>query len=109
ATTRLGGAGPRRNATGPTDADGGVWWSATTAPATTPINVAAAAQGATATASSAFGDSYGPSSAIDGDRKGLNWGNGGGWADGTSTVFPDWLQIDFASPQTINEIDVFTV
>jgi hypothetical protein len=72
-------------------------------------NVAAAANGATAKASSYFGERYAPSGAIDGDRRGLAWGNGGGWNDATANGFPDWLEIDFASTQTINEIDVFTV
>ena len=50
-----------------------------------------------------------PSGANDGDHKGLNWGSGGGWNDATRDVFPDWLQIDFASPQTISEMRVFTL
>jgi F5/8 type C domain len=45
----------------------------------------------------------------DGDRKGLNWGNGGGWNDGTADVFPDWVQINFNGTKTITEVDVFTL
>src|SRR6185436_19114656 len=73
------------------------------------VNVAAAANGAVASASSTINSSYLPGGAINGDRKGLSWGNGGGWNDGTASTFPDWLQVDFAGPKTINEIDVFTV
>ncbi len=73
------------------------------------VNVAAAANGATARASSYVGEGYAPSGAIDGDRRGLAWGNGGGWNDGNANVFPDWLEVDFASSQTINEVDVFTL
>lgn len=36
-----------------------------------------------------FSASYPASAAIDGDRKGTNWGNGGGWMDGTCEEFPD--------------------
>ena len=45
----------------------------------------------------------------DGDRKGVNWGSGGGWNDASANVWPDWVQIDFAGTQTIDEIDVFTL
>src|SRR5262249_49061723 len=85
----------------------GTWWNFTTV--NTPINVAAAVNGGTATASSSYSAGYGPSGTIDGNRTGVNWGSGGGWNDATPNTFADWLQVDFLSPQTINEIDVFTV
>ena len=44
-----------------------------------------------------------------GDRKGLNWGAGGGWADSTPGAYPDWVQIDFNGVSTIDEVDVFTI
>ena len=44
----------------------------------------------------------------DGDRKGTNWGNGGGWADATYGSWPDWVEVDFSGAQTIGKIDVFT-
>jgi RHS repeat-associated protein len=79
-------------------------------------NVAAQANGGTASASSTYnavgGDSiytFPASGAIDGDRKGLNWGSGGGWNDATASGFPDWLQVNFSGSQTVDEIDVFTV
>src|SRR6185503_10428972 len=49
------------------------------------------------------------SGAINGDRSGAPWGNGGGWNDGTPGTFPDWLEVDFSGPKTITEIDVFSV
>src|SRR5262249_42902656 len=81
----------------------------TTASASSAVNVAAQANGGVATASSSFNASYGPSGANNGDRRGLNWGNGGGWNDATGGSFPDWLQIDFNGTKTINEVDVFSV
>ncbi|HEY3660629.1 MAG TPA: hypothetical protein VGK91_05325, partial [Candidatus Udaeobacter sp.] len=45
----------------------------------------------------------------DGDRLGPNWGNGGGWNNGTPNVWPDWVEIDFNDSYPINEIDCFTL
>ena len=73
------------------------------------INVARSSNGGVATASSVFAPAYGPSGAINGDRKGLNWGNGGGWNDGTSNTAPDWLQVDFAGMKVIEEVNVFSM
>lgn len=73
------------------------------------MNVAFAANGGVASASSTFSPSYGPSGAINGDRSGLNWGSNGGWNDGTPNGYPDWWAVTFASPQTIDEINVFSV
>jgi len=73
------------------------------------VNVAAQANGGVATASSAYNASYPAVSANNGDRKGLNWGSGGGWNDATTGNYPDWLQVTFSSAQSIGEIDVFTV
>ena len=72
-------------------------------------NVALAANGASATASSTFGGGYDPSGTINGDRKGLNWGNGGGWNDASLNTYPDWVQVNFNASKHINEIDVFTL
>ena len=49
---------------------------------------------------------YAAANAIDGDRKASLWGKT--WADKTSSVFPDWLRIDFGASKTIDEIDVFS-
>lgn len=77
--------------------------------ATATVNVAAAAQGATASSSSNYPyGTYNAASTINGDRKGVNWGAGGGWNDGTAHVYADWLQVDFNGQQTITEINVFT-
>jgi hypothetical protein len=84
----------------------------------TPINVASVSQGATVTASSTFdvgGVSYDPNNVINGDRKGTHWGAtrgavlDSGWSDSTTDSWPDWIQINFASQQQIDEIDVFTL
>ncbi|NDP41169.1 MAG: PKD domain-containing protein [Aromatoleum sp.] len=75
------------------------------------INVALAANGGVASASSTYtvSGNYAAASANNGDRKGVNWANGGGWNDADSGVYPDWLQILFSGQKTIGEIDVFTV
>src|SRR6185295_1374121 len=75
----------------------------------TPVNVALAANGGTAVASSTYSGAFPAAGAINGDRKGLSWASGGGWNDGTFGLFPDTLEIDFSATQSINEIDVFTV
>lgn len=71
------------------------------------INVAAASNGGTATASSTL-DNYTPSAVIDGDRRGLNLTAGGGWRDDTAGVFPDWIQVEFASVSSVDEVSVIT-
>src|ERR1700730_311650 len=73
------------------------------------VNVALPSNGGVASASSTFSTAYPASAANNGDRKGIIWGNGGGWADANNGVFPDWLQINFSGSKTINEIDLFTV
>jgi hypothetical protein len=73
------------------------------------VNVAAQSKGGVATASSTYSAGYLPAGANDGDRKGVNWGNGGGWNDATPNVYGDWLQVTFNGAYTISEIDIFTV
>jgi uncharacterized delta-60 repeat protein len=75
----------------------------------TRTNYALASNGATATASSTHSAGYAPAGAVDGDRKGSNWAAGGGWNDATESSYPDWLQVDFGGPRTIDRIGVFTV
>ena len=72
------------------------------------INVAAAENGAIATASSTL-DGYTTAAVIDGDRKGMNLTAGGGWRDNTPGVFPDFIEIEFADVMTIDEVSVFTM
>ena len=72
-------------------------------------NVALSSNGSVATASSTYsGYPFSPGATIDGEHKGLNWLNGGGWNDAT-TQYPDWLEVDFSGSKTIDEIDVYTV
>ena len=73
------------------------------------MNMALATNGGTASASSTYTFNYPAASAINGDRKGLNWGAGGGWCDGTSNSWPDWLEVDFDGVKTIDEVDVFSM
>ncbi|HEX8499370.1 MAG TPA: discoidin domain-containing protein [Pyrinomonadaceae bacterium] len=78
-------------------------------------NFALASQGGVASASSTTsqselpGMSFPASAVNNGDRKGLNWEQGGGWRDGTNNAFPDWLQVDFASATAVDEINVFSL
>jgi len=70
------------------------------------VNVGAAANGGVATASSAWAG-YPPSAVNNGDRRGVPYGGGGTWSDGTGNAYPDWVQIDFNGAKTLDEIDVF--
>jgi hypothetical protein len=67
------------------------------------------ALGKTVMASSEFGPNFPATSVVDGDRKAVSWGNGGGWNDATFNNFPDDLEVDFGCGQTINEIGVYTL
>ncbi len=71
-------------------------------------NLALASKGAVATASNSASTGYGPAGANNGDRKSLNWTNGGGWND-SGPPFSDWLQIHFGAVKTIDEVNVFTL
>lgn len=77
------------------------------APTADRINVAAAANGGTASASSTA-DNYTPDAVIDGDRKGIDLTAGGAWRDDTPGVFPDWVQVNFTETMIIDEVSVFT-
>jgi PKD repeat protein len=81
---------------------------ATTA-STAAANVALAANGAVATASSSYGVGYMPAAVIDNKRSGAGWANGGGWLDGTRNTFPDWLQVKFNGTKTIARVVVYSV
>jgi hypothetical protein len=73
------------------------------------VNVALASNGGVASASSTYSSAF-PASAInDNERAGNGWGAGGGWADGTANVFPDWVQVNFAGQKTIDHVVVYTV
>jgi hypothetical protein len=79
-----------------------------TSPGSGGTNVAAATQGAVATASSAF-SGYPASAVNDGDRRGTAYGGGGVWHDATGNVYPDTVDITFAGSRTIDQVAVFTV
>lgn len=72
-------------------------------------NVARAANGSTAVASSTVNANFPASGVINGERDGNNWGANGGWNDGTRNVFPDHVEVNFNTTQTIREIDVYTL
>ena len=72
-------------------------------------NVALISSGSTATASSTRSSGYPAGSVINGDRKAVNWGSGGGWHDATQSVWPDWVELQFSAPKVIDEIDVFSI
>ena len=77
--------------------------------ATGRFNVALAANGAVATASSAHTCcGFSTTGAINGNYRGP-WGNGEGWNDATESVVPDWIQVDFAGSKSIDEISVFSL
>ncbi len=73
------------------------------------INVALAANGGVASASSSLGAGYPASAVNNGERAGLNWGAGGGWNDSTLGVFPDWVQINFSGTKTLDHVVVYSV
>jgi hypothetical protein len=82
------------------------------APNFPPVNVAAAVNGGTASASSSLSNSDGSwpaSGAIDGDRKGLRWEIDGGWAPSTPNSVNEFIQVDFNTSRTIDTIDIFTL
>ncbi|HQU47703.1 MAG TPA: PQQ-dependent sugar dehydrogenase, partial [Casimicrobiaceae bacterium] len=72
-------------------------------------NVALATLGAVASASSSFSVEFAPSTTIDGETAGVDWGNGGGWNDATGASWPDWLQVAFDGPKTIDRVVVYSL
>ena len=66
-----------------------------------------ASKGANAAASSTHGTGYAPGFVVDNKRSGSVWGSGGGWNDGTGAQFPDWVQITFDAPRTIDRAIVY--
>jgi hypothetical protein len=72
-------------------------------------NAALASNGGVASASSSFGSGFPVAAVNNGERAGANWSNGGGWADGTIDTYPDWVQIDFNGPKTIDRVVVYTL
>ena len=72
-------------------------------------NFALASNGGVASASSSYSSSYPVAAINNNNRSGTGWGAGGGWNDGTSGVFPDWVQIDFNGSKTIDHIVLYTL
>ncbi|MDO9102086.1 MAG: hypothetical protein Q7U50_07505, partial [Candidatus Nitrotoga sp.] len=55
-------------------------------------------------------DSSYPASAVNNNqRTGAPWGNGGGWRDGTSNTYPDWVQINFNGTKVVDRVVVYTL
>jgi PKD repeat protein len=76
------------------------------------INVALAANGGVASASSTYnlpGYDFSASSVNDGEPAGINWAHGGGWNDATANTFPDWVEIDFNGTKSIDHVVVYTL
>jgi len=74
------------------------------------INVALAANGGVATASSTLRAANAAPYAINNQRSGAGWATGGGgWADATSGQFPDWLQVTFSGQRTIDHVVVYSL
>jgi hypothetical protein len=73
------------------------------------VNVALAANGGVASASTTFSASFPVSSINNGDRAGIGWGSGGGWNDATGNAYPDWVQINFSGQKTIDHVIVYTL
>jgi RHS repeat-associated protein len=72
-------------------------------------NYALASNGATAVASSTYSAGYDARFVIDGTRSGAGWGTNGGWNDGTTNAWPDWVEVRFSGSKSINQINVYTL
>jgi hypothetical protein len=72
-------------------------------------NVALAAAGATAVASSTHSAGYARRARSTATARVPRGARAAAWNDATAGAFPDWLEIDFAGDKTIDEIDVFSV
>jgi hypothetical protein len=73
-------------------------------------DVALAANGATATASSEHPSGlYLADTVLAGHTSGTRWARGGGWNDGTEGEFPDWLEVTLARPVDIRAVRVITL
>ncbi len=73
------------------------------------VNVALASNGGIASASSQYSSDYPVEAVNDGDRAGIEWENGGVWADATPDEYPDWVEVSFDSIYSIDTINVFTL
>ncbi|GAA4674016.1 hypothetical protein Prum_031570 [Phytohabitans rumicis] len=64
---------------------------------------------ATVVASSEHLPVYPACGATDGDRDSAHWATTTGWNDGTRGLFPDWLQVSFATEETVGRVDLYTL
>ena len=78
-------------------------------PPPTGPNLLLASAGGVATASSQYSAGYPITAINNGDRKGLSWGAGGGWNDGTLSTWPDWAQITIPVAKSIGRVVVYTL
>ena len=65
------------------------------------------AYGERATASSTHGR-FNTCGAVDGDSAWQNWSTSTGWNDGTSRVFPDWLAVEWPTPEQVERVEIYT-
>ena len=73
------------------------------------VNVAAQSNGGVASASSVHSAAFPVQTVNNGERRGVNWGRGGGWNDASQNRYPDWVQVDFAGLRSVTGIAVFTL
>ena len=71
-------------------------------------NVALAAAGAVASASSTYSMAFPVSAVNDGERTGGPWGGGYLWSDATAGAYPDWVQVAFPGTRSIDRVVVYT-
>ena len=87
------------------------WQRTRLAPLDPSLNVALAAHGSRATASSSS-PGFHPGGVINGNRTLEGWGRGNGWRAPTPTWHPnwwgEWVEVDFPGPRTIDTVLVFT-
>jgi len=73
-------------------------------------NFASSALGSIATATNQHASGLYPASgAINGNRTASDWGNGGGWNDGSRGLYPDELEVNFGLARTLNQVRVYTL
>jgi len=71
-------------------------------------NVALASAGGVPSASSVFSSAYPVSSINNNERTGVD-AAGGRWKDATPNAYPDWVQVQFNGPKTIDRVVVYSV
>ncbi|MES2934504.1 MAG: Ig-like domain-containing protein, partial [Pseudomonadota bacterium] len=73
-------------------------------------NVALAANGGVASASSTYSFHYPVEAVNNNERSGKNYETGGGvWLDGTQYIRPDWLQINFNGKKTVSSLILYSM